>query len=522
MTRPRSGLLLTTIFVVLGVTLVVGLAANHFAVKVAIRRERDYQRRALESLLDVVEPTAAAACFVGDATLGQQVVQGLVGTRSVQGAQLRTTQDMLAQAIRPGTKEDPIAPEALHRRLMSPFSSDTPIGELILTGDPRVAEEQASQTILLVRTVVFGITLALGLTLGFTLHRRIIRPITGISRRLHELQATTGALLTFPPGHEGDEIGQLVQDVNSLVEQLMATLLKERELAEQLEMDKRKVQAILENAGTGILVTDAQGNLEAWTPAFLRLLDLERVPPVKGTSLPVYFGTSGNDVEALLLRCQTKRVKVSETFCLTDFHGDHHRWLTLTLDPIGPDWFQGLLEDVTTYRDATDAAEDLAVHDLLTGALNRLGVERALADLLKQPRPGITLMLVDLDLFKIVNDTYGHDAGDEVLREATRRMTATLRRSDLVARVGGDEFLLLAGNLLEDTTALAVAEKIIQAIQAPIALPGGAEARVGASIGITFCGEGDALSPDQMIKRADQAMYLAKQAGRNCARLVRG
>lgn len=514
----RGSLLLSTILVVLGVTLVVGLLANHFAVKVAVRREMESQQRALEALLDVVEPTAAAACFVGDATLAQQVVQGLVATRSVQGAQIKGEAEMLAQAERPGTRKG----TALRRNLVSPFSAQAVIGELSLTPDPEVAQYQANQTIALVRMVVFTLTLALAMTLGFTIHRRIIRPITGISRRLHLLEATTGARLPFPSGHEGDEIGQLVADVNALVEQLMATLLKERELSEQLDLDKRKVQSILENAGTGILVTDAKGNMEAWTPAFLRLLDLERVPPVKGTSLPVYFGASGNEVEALLQRCQQERVKVAETFCLTEFHGEHHRWLTLTLDPIGPDWFQGLLEDVTAYRDATDAAEDLAIHDLLTGALNRLGAERALAERLKKANPGLALMLVDLDLFKAVNDTYGHDAGDEVLRVATRRMDVALRRSDLVARLGGDEFLLVVDNLGEESSALAVAEKIIQAIQAPIPLPEGAEARIGASIGITLFREGETGSADLLVKRADQAMYQAKQAGRNCARLVRG
>lgn len=522
MTRRRGGLLLTTILAVLGVSLVIGAAANFVAVKVAVRREMDYQRRALEALLDVVEPTAAAACFVGDATLGQQVVQGLVGTRSVRGATLRSGPHVLAQAARPETRLDPGDPASLHRRLVSPFSSESAIGELVLLPDPDVARRQAAHTAALVRMVVFGITLALGLTLGLTLHLRIIRPITGISNRLHGLEATTGARLSFPPGHEADEIGQLVQDVNALVEQLMATLHKERELAGQLELDKRKVQSILENAGTGILVADAGGRLEAWTPAFLRLLDLEQVPPVKGTSLPVYFGTAGNAVEALLRRCQAEGAKISETLRLSDFEGERHRWLTLTLDPVGPDWVQGLLEDVTTYRDATEAAEDLAIHDLLTGALNRLGAERALGELLKRTRPGIALMLVDLDLFKAVNDSYGHDAGDEVLREVTRRMAAVLRRSDLVARLGGDEFLLVAEALVDESTALAVAQKIIQAIRAPILLSGGAEARIGASVGVALCGEGVVQSADALVKRADQAMYQAKQAGRNCARLAVG
>jgi len=159
-----------------------------------------------------------------------------------------------------------------------------------------------------------------------------------------------------------------------------------------------------------------------------------------------------------------------------------------------------------------------AHHDILTGLPNRV----MLADRMKQAiahanreRTGVALLFLDLDGFKPINDTLGHKAGDQVLQEITQRLLRVARHNDTLARVGGDEFVLLATDL--DTPlahgARALAEKCIQVVAEPLKLPQG-EYTLGVSIGIAVC-ESD-CDPDLLLQAADQAMYDAKNKGRGC------
>jgi len=521
LTQVRASIVVRTVMVVLGATLLVGLLTLWVTNKFVLVREVERQQEAMEALVDVVEPSASAACFVEDRALAEQVVQGIVSNRGIQSAVLRSGGVELAKAVRGPGKVIRQGAIPITRHLYSPFSKDQVIGELVLMPDPWEAGQRVARAVLPVRLVVFGLTLTLGLVLIFTIHQTVIRPITALSRRLHALEAVEGSRLIFPEGHERDEIGRLVQDVNALVERLVNALLKEQELSEQLSLDQRRVQSILENAGTGIFVVKGDGALEAWTPAFLRLLGLEGAPPLPGTPFQVLFGLEANQVEEWLNRCRTEGTRHLEILQAPDFVGESGRWLQLTLDPIGPDWIQGMLDDVTTHHEAMVAAETLALHDPLTGASNRLGAERALVQRLSKGVGRLGLMLLDLDLFKQINDTFGHDAGDVVLRQVPVRLGAVLRRSDIVARPGGDEFLVIIDTLESGEVAFNIAQKIIQAITAPIRLPGGASVQVGVSVGIKLCGSEENLSAEALLKHADIAMYQAKQAGGSCCRIYK-
>jgi diguanylate cyclase (GGDEF)-like protein len=120
---------------------------------------------------------------------------------------------------------------------------------------------------------------------------------------------------------------------------------------------------------------------------------------------------------------------------------------------------------------------------------------------------------VDLDYFKAVNDTYGHEAGDLVLREVARVLERAIRRSDVVGRTGGDEFVVLLPGIEGAEKAKEIAASIIAGVSRPIALEDGKVARIGASVGIAITR--DAREPAaSLMRRADAAMYAAKQAGR--------
>ncbi|MBK8970974.1 MAG: diguanylate cyclase [Hahellaceae bacterium] len=159
-------------------------------------------------------------------------------------------------------------------------------------------------------------------------------------------------------------------------------------------------------------------------------------------------------------------------------------------------------------------------HDALTGALNRKGMLHHLGLAIKRgsrSERGIAVMFIDLDHFKQVNDTYGHDAGDLLLKQITDRLSHAVRQTDSVARVAGDEFVII----LEETRhihahAEGIATKIYQSLQEPVTLSSTTALTVTASIGVAICGQLEASTdPADLLKEADIAMYEAKQRGKN-------
>lgn len=158
----------------------------------------------------------------------------------------------------------------------------------------------------------------------------------------------------------------------------------------------------------------------------------------------------------------------------------------------------------------------MATHDALTGLPNRTlfaeQLESALHTAARHKRQ-LALLFIDLDGFKAVNDTYGHAAGDRLLTEISQRMRACIRKEDILARMGGDEFTIVLRELHQPDDAQLVAAKLIKAINEPVAL-NSHTSHVGASIGIALFPQ-SAQDPESLLRMADDAMYLAKSSGKN-------
>ncbi|OOG62272.1 GGDEF-domain containing protein [Rhodanobacter sp. B04] len=155
--------------------------------------------------------------------------------------------------------------------------------------------------------------------------------------------------------------------------------------------------------------------------------------------------------------------------------------------------------------------------DALTGLPNRLLFNDRLDTIIREAiRNGecFAVLFVDLDRFKAINDTYGHAAGDEVLRTVTQRLCGSIRASDTVARYAGDEFTIVLRHIVKNDDVLRVAEKIVQVMETPLYLEDGTELQVTASMGLSFFPD-DAGDAETLLKHADEAMYAAKHHGRN-------
>jgi diguanylate cyclase (GGDEF)-like protein/PAS domain S-box-containing protein len=178
--------------------------------------------------------------------------------------------------------------------------------------------------------------------------------------------------------------------------------------------------------------------------------------------------------------------------------------------------FYAFVRDISERRRAEEQMAFLAYHDSLTGLPNRVRVEQELDLALARARRAggaVALMFVDLDDFKEVNDRLGHAVGDRLLSAVATRCKGVLRESDVLARQGGDEFLVLLSDLTEDPTLAAgeVAGKLLNALREPFVVAG-QELRTGASIGISVYPH-DARHSDELMRHADAAMYVAKAAG---------
>ena len=195
----------------------------------------------------------------------------------------------------------------------------------------------------------------------------------------------------------------------------------------------------------------------------------------------------------------------------------------LTRQPMEGGGWLAIIEDITERRRAEAEIVHLARHDVLTGLANRAEFNAKLDEAskrLKRNGGAVTVMMLDLDKFKAVNDTLGHPAGDQLLVEVGRRLQSTIRETDVLARLGGDEFAIIQeGGPNQHEGAIALALRIINAISQPFDL-NGHEASVGTSIGIALAPE-NGVEPEELLKSADLALYNVKANGRNDFRLYR-
>ena len=178
--------------------------------------------------------------------------------------------------------------------------------------------------------------------------------------------------------------------------------------------------------------------------------------------------------------------------------------------------FVGIVRDVSERRRTEERIRHMAQHDALTGLPNRMLLEDRLGvamERARREREPMALLFIDLDRFKNINDTLGHHVGDQVLCEVAHRLRSSVRQSDTVARMGGDEFVILLPHVAGAMDCELVARKILAAMVPPM-IAGAHELRITASVGVATYPEGGS-DPTHLMRHADSAMYHAKEAGRN-------
>jgi diguanylate cyclase (GGDEF)-like protein len=255
-----------------------------------------------------------------------------------------------------------------------------------------------------------------------------------------------------------------------------------------------------------------------WTDVVFDMFDLPRDRmPERETTLACYTEASARELKALRDRAILECTGFSMDAEIVTAKGNH-RWLKITAtvecDAGVPVRIFGIKQDITEAKLLLDRTRYLADFDLMTGLANRAQFQSRLTEFCRvndRPEAEAALLLIDLDSFKAVNDTYGHASGDDCLREAAERLRSVCGKASLIARIGGDEFAVLLQADADRDAIAELARDIVQIIRRPIQLAD-CRLQIGASVGIALV---DGLSPQDLFQRADTALYAAKAAGRN-------
>jgi diguanylate cyclase (GGDEF)-like protein/PAS domain S-box-containing protein len=297
--------------------------------------------------------------------------------------------------------------------------------------------------------------------------------------------------------------------------------------ATELARTNLRFDAALSTMTQGLCMFDDQKRLIVWND---RYVELYQVPPNLLKVGTPYEAIATDRISRGVLKGETGTLTVKEKVTeLTGLSTDSSRideladgrFVLLTRQPMESGGWLSIIEDITERRRAEAEIVYLARHDVLTGLANRAEYNAKLTEAskhLKRSGGSVTVMMLDLDKFKAINDTLGHPAGDQLLVEVGQRLQSTIRETDMLARLGGDEFAIIQeGGPNQHEGAIALALRIINAISQPFDL-NGHEASVGASIGIAMAPE-NGIVPEELLKFADLALYDAKANGRNDFRI---
>ncbi len=345
-----------------------------------------------------------------------------------------------------------------------------------------------------------AILIPLALSLLFVGH--VVRPIMRLAEGARDLAAGRGS--TVPALNRADELGELSR----------ALAAWQRATTERAESEAR-FRAIFERAPIGVARLDLEGRVIECNPALLGILgDSEQL--VVGKFLDEFMAPADAD-RHIFTAAADGHSGVAQLEARYLRNGRDTVWgstsVTVVKDARGKGAFiLAMVEDISERKAQQAALEHQALHDGLTGLPNRLllhdRLQQALLIAQREARP-LALLLMDLDRFKEVNDTFGHQYGDALLQEVATRLRSRLRESDTVARLGGDEFGIVLPGVNDQAEAGRIASKLLQALAQPYTI----EHRtvdIPASIGIALFPEhgSDATT---LLRRADVAMYVAKR-----------
>ena len=352
---------------------------------------------------------------------------------------------------------------------------------------------------------------------GWRVVLRLLQPLERLRRQVHQIRRQRLGIEALQIERR-DEIGDLSRDFYSLV--------AEREIAEAQTRDsERRLKLLTDHVPVVIVYIDREHRYQFINATFEKWFGRSRKESLLH-SIREVLGEEAYQLREAYLRRAFAGEEVEFEFTVEGEGGQALRAFQTSYVPDVDErgtvaGVYGLIHEITKAKAVHTALQFAAATDILTGIANRRRFDEELAHSMQRTRATqapMALAYLDIDRFKAINDSLGHHAGDEVLKEFASRLARSVRASDLVARLAGDEFVIIFEGVKSAAEVGQIGAKIIDAIRAPFALASGA-LPVTASIGIAIFRAGE-VTPAQLLDLADQALYQAKGQGRDGVALI--
>lgn len=376
-------------------------------------------------------------------------------------------------------------------------------------------DEYRNKVVMLFLLVAFIVAVAL----QFFIYKLVLKRLSYLATAVQRLSYNEGGQIELDD--RPDEIGllnrafaRMSDEMHQLIDGLN-TRIHEKEEAERAT---RKLSKAVAFSSSGIVLTDANLIVEYVNPFLLEMIAAEPTTVI-GKPLSLLFANEMRFVGEDIMQSLKERHHWRGDMLMKQ--GFKQFWASLAIAPIRDDRgevsnYVCAMQDISFIKESQRKMEQLAYYDVLTGLANRSYFRDQLRKAIAMSSRGyyhFALLYFDLDEFKRINDTLGHDAGDELLKEVARRLISRLREEDTIARLGGDEFAVILSGISDRKSAAQIAENLRQAFAQPVRIAGH-DVAISASIGITIAPE-DAEEEEVLLKHADLAMYEAKARGKN-------
>lgn len=522
--------------IAVGLTLLIGLLFSGIQIVWDLREEQHKIDRTVNQVLATLRESATQAAYGLDETLASRVISGIFEYDPVYEAELRDNFDnVLARRTKqPTTSNSVLLTEVMfgeNQTYEIALFTDAPnglVGHLKVKIDTDLIADgflnRAS------RILLSGIlrNLLLGLVLVVFFYTTLTKPLLGIAAQLRKIdpESPDSSIIDLPAHHAHNELGLIVQTTRDLIERVSSTLDRLLETKLQVRDRESRLSAIVQNVADGILTITPTGRIVEYNAATKEILGLMRDETPQGRTLheflmPRAIPLLEHSLEELVDRTRNGET-VEKRLTLPVLRADHKEIdvsLALRLIPdSSTPLMTAVLSDITMRKRYEEQLVYMANHDTLTNLPNRSLLEHSLSDALQAhednagSRNGATAILfIDLDRFKVINDSLGHDVGDLLLKAVGQRLQKVIRRQEIVGRLGGDEFLIIIPDLKETQDAAILSQAVLDAL-APSFDIKGRVLFVTPSIGIALY-PSDGEDFPTLMRNADTAMYSAKSSG---------
>ncbi|MBU2882894.1 sensor domain-containing diguanylate cyclase [Psychrosphaera sp. B3R10] len=506
----KSGLLIRLALIIIFAALAIGFLSAQIFYRITYLDTVQDTKNEISQLYSTVSATASVAAYLEDTEMANDVLKGLVSNNVVLAAEFKTSNlklidGVLAQSDNAKSEFD----------IPSPFIKEDTVGKLILYHDEKYIQQHAQQIGQNNATALVTQAIFVTLITIFIAYVLITKPILSVGSALGKVKPGTEDRLSYPVFHTSSEIGVLVDDVNFLLDKAYNSFQEETKLRQDIEFLEKRFRMLFENSISPIILTEPSGNIILFNKAFEVLLSKlgKHFKKNFGVLLEEIFVDREQLKDVVELAISSDEIATGEFKLVSEDPSSDTVWVQIVVTTIVSEdlkeYYQLTLHDISKRRKQLEKLSELADYDQLTNILNRHGAEVQIKQLIADQIP-FAFILLDLNGFKQVNDIYGHDAGDEILRHVAKQLLISLRKRDIACRWGGDEFVVvLPGISKEDLVKLS--EKIYDKIAKPYYLNNqDMQVAVGSSMGVTFYPD-DHTDLKSLVKLADQAMYRAKR-----------